>query len=247
VLTADFDLLEIKPGSRVLDVGCGEGRHALSAYLKPGVDVVGVDLGIQDLQTAAARIGDLSEYDPQGRILFGCADALCLPFADESFDVVICSEVLEHIPNYIAAIAELSRVTKPGGHLCITVPRAWPERICWWLDSQYSKTPGGHIRIFTTSDLRREVERYDLRYEQGHGAHALHTLYWWLRCWRAPNADHSRLVRSYHRLLVWDLMARPWITRALERALNPWLGKSVALYFRRCNRDIQPSPCGVSS
>ena len=45
--------------------------------------------------------------------------------------------------------------------------------------------------------------------------------------------ERSRLVAAYHRLLVWDLMHRPWITRTLERLLNPVLGKSVVMYFRK--------------
>ncbi len=46
------------------------------------------------------------------------------------------------------------------------------------------------------------------------------------------NAEHP-LVRAYHRLLVWDMMSRPWLTRALERVLDPVIGKSLVVYLRK--------------
>ena len=64
-------------------------------------------------------------------------------------------------------------------------------------------------------------------------AHALHVPYWWLKClfWRADPEPWP--VRLYHRLLVWDLMKRPWITRAVDALLNPFMGKSIVLYFTK--------------
>ena len=137
MLTVDFQTLALGSGQTLLDVGCGEGRHTLAAYLKSGVLALGVDLGLTDLQTARGRIADMEAYAPEGEIDFLQGDATCLPFPDNHFDHVICSEVLEHIPNFIAVIGELNRVLKPGGNLCVSVPRAWPERICWWLSKDY--------------------------------------------------------------------------------------------------------------
>ena len=151
MLTVDFQSLALGSGQMLLDVGCGEGRHTLAAYLKSGVTAVGVDLGLADLETARGRIADMEAYNPQGEIEFLQGDATALPFPDNHFDHVICSEVLEHIPNFIAVIGELNRVLKPGGNLCVSVPRAWPERFCWWLSKDYYNTPGGHIRIFNAA------------------------------------------------------------------------------------------------
>ena len=66
-----------------------------------------------------------------------------------------------------------------------------------------------------------------------HGAHALHAPYWWLQCLFWKNRDTNWLIRQYHRFLVWDMMEQPAVTRALERALNPVLGKSIVMYFRK--------------
>lgn len=234
--TVDFDRLNLTPGMRVLDVGCGEGRHTLSAWLRAPVHAVGVDLSSEDLATARSRQAEFaSAADSAGSLDFIEASALDLPFADSSFDVVICSEVLEHIFDHRAAITEIERVLRPGGTLVASVPRAWPERFCWWLSDPYHEAPGGHIRIFGRGELRRLIDgRGGFRYLGSHGAHALHVPYWWLRCAAGPeHADTSPLVRTWHRLLIWDLFSAPALTRHLERWLNPVLGKSVVCYFER--------------
>ena len=177
MLTVDFQTLALGSGQTLLDVGCGEGRHTLAAYLKSGVLALGVDLGLADLQTARGRIADMEAYAPAGEIEFLQGDATCLPFPDNHFDHVICSEVLEHIPNFIAVIGELNRVLKPGGNLCVSVPRAWPERICWWLSKDYYNTPGGRIRIFNAGFLRHEIHRQGLYCYRQLGALALHVPY----------------------------------------------------------------------
>ena len=233
MLTVDFSWFPLSAGDRVLDVGCGEGRHSLAAYLRPGVSVVGVDLSEEDLATARGRINDMAPFEPQGSVRFLQGDATRLPFPDSAFDRVICSEVLEHIPNFIGVLEELYRVLKPGGRLCVSVPRAWPEKICWWLSADYHNTPGGHIRIFSRRFLEREITRQGLNTYHRHGAHALHVPYWWLRCLLWRRGEKSFLVAAYHRLLVWDLMKQPALTRWFDRLCNPWMGKSTVLYFNK--------------
>ncbi len=229
--TIDCQRLRLRPGLRLLDVGCGEGRHSIAAYLSADIEVVGVDLSVADLQTARERFAPFAELEnPLRSLSFQCADALRLPFADDSFDRVICSEVLEHIPDYRAALTEIRRVLKADGILAISVPRAWPEDICWRLSKAYRQTEGGHIRIFNATHLRHEVEDLGWRRYHRHWAHALHSPYWWLKCW-LWGQDDAWPVRIYHRLLVWDLLKRPWLTRGLEWLLNPVLGKSVVMYF----------------
>ena len=88
-------------------------------------------------------------------------DATRLPFADGTFDRVIASEVLEHIPDDGAAFAELARVLRPGGTLAVTVPAWLPERICWALSEEYHApfVEGGHVRIYTERELRAAAAR----------------------------------------------------------------------------------------
>jgi SAM-dependent methyltransferase len=233
VLTVSLDRLGIGPRTRVLDVGCGAGRHAI-ALAREGCLVVAVDVGTEAL--AAARRAEeetafLAGPAPR-RISFVRGDATRLPLADDSVDCAIASEVLEHLPDDGAALAELARVVRPGGLLAVTVPRLGPERICWALDPAYHAAAGGHVRIYRKTTLRRVVEARGFRCVGSHHAHALHTPYWWLRCALGVDRE-SRAVRLYHRLLVWNLMHRPRTLRWLERLLDPLIGKSLVLYFVR--------------
>ena len=232
--TVDFKHFPLSSGDRVLDLGCGEGRHVISAYLEQGVDAIGVDLSLDDLQTTRAKFEEFAQGMQSGSSFsLSSANALALPFADNTFDKVICSEVLEHIPDYQSALQEIDRVLKPGGLFCASVPRHWPEKICWAFSTAYHQVPGGHLRIFRSGELRDEIEEFGLRQYHRHWAHALHAPFWWLKCLFWKTQDSNWLVRQYHRLLVWDLMDKPWLTRTLEKLLNPVLGKSVVMYFRK--------------
>ena len=242
--TIDFDRMKLKPHHSLLDLGCGEGRHAISACLAKNVEAVAVDLSVKDLQTTRERFtqfmasDDLAnnnmESDRESQsLMISVAKGEQLPFANEAFDRVICSEVLEHIPDYRAVIQEISRVLKIGGIAAVSVPRYFPEWLCWRLSRAYHEVPGGHLRIFRASALRRDIESAGLTTYDRHHAHALHVPYWWLKClfWREGDEPQAAIVNWYHKLLVWDLMKQPLITRWLDRLLNPIMGKSVVMYF----------------
>jgi SAM-dependent methyltransferase len=232
MLTVDFDRLRVGAGDLVLDVGCGAGRHSIEAARR-GATAVALDLAPGELRGALRSCGDavamlgapLAGGTPRAVV----GDATGLPFADGSFDVVIASEILEHIGDDAAAIAELHRVLRPGGRLAVTVPRELPERICWQISREYRESPGGHVRIYGAAELRSRLAAASLRITGSDHVHGLHSPYWWLRC--VVGLDRQPLaVRLYHRLLVWDLMERPWITRAAERLTAPLVGKSLVVY-----------------
>jgi SAM-dependent methyltransferase len=229
--TVDFRRFPLRDGDRLLDLGCGEGRHALEALQRRKVEVVAADLNLADLKTARDRHAALGAASQ--KLYPVAANALRLPYPDHCFDRIICAEVLEHLPDYQGALAEMRRVLKPGGLLAISVPRFGPEWICWKLARGYRETPGGHVRIFRRSELLQAVLRQDMFCYDMHWAHALHSPYWWLKCLFWDRADEVALVRAYHRFLVWDLMSRPPLTRLLDRLLNPLIGKSTVLYFVR--------------
>ena len=235
MLTVDFDRLELRPGDRVLDMGCGAGRHAFEMYRRGG-DVVAFDqdgdelAGVLDLFGAMRDAGEVPD-GAEADILQG--DALSLPFADGEFDRVVASEVLEHIPADTDAIAELARVLRPGGTMAVTVPRWLPEKVCWALSDAYHEVEGGHVRIYTGDELVAKLVGAGLVYEGRDHAHGLHSPYWWIKCAVGVDRDQHPLVKAYHRVLVWDIMKKPLATRLAERALNPLIGKSLVLYLRK--------------
>jgi SAM-dependent methyltransferase len=235
MLTVDFGRLRLAPGCRVLDIGCGSGRHTAAAYRVPAAVVVGVDTAHSELAAARRRLelhDRLGEHGG-GRWSFCAADGLQLPFAGALFDLVICAEVLEHVPAHDRAVAEIARVLRPGGDAVVSVPRYGPERLCWALSRDYAPADGGHIRIYRKNALTALLERAGLRAWCACHAHSLHTPFWWLKCLVGPERTDVRLVNLYHRFLTWDLMQKPCATAFVERLLNPILGKSLVVYCRK--------------
>jgi SAM-dependent methyltransferase len=235
MLTVDFDRLGVGAGTSVIDVGCGAGRHSFEAYRR-GADVVAFDQSESDLNDVDAiltAMAEQGEAPASAKAEAVKGDALDLPYADGSFDCVIASEILEHVPADDRAIDELVRVCKPGGVLAVTVPRWLPEKVCWLLSDEYHANEGGHIRIYHADQLRDKVTARGMVFDHTHHAHALHSPFWWLKCAVGVDKPDHPLVGAYHKLLVWDMMSKPWVTRNAEAVLNPVIGKSVALYFRK--------------
>ncbi|WP_409492462.1 class I SAM-dependent methyltransferase [Amycolatopsis sp. cmx-11-12] len=234
MLTVDFGRFPVGNGDRVLDLGCGDGRHAYEAY-KHGADVVAADLddaALKQVRDMFANLAEAGEAPATASAVAVRADGHRLPFPDGAFTRVIVAETLEHIHADRAVLAEVSRVLAPGGLVVATVPRWWPERICWLLSDEYHEVEGGHIRVYRRGELLGRLREAGLRPIGTHHAHALHSPYWWLKCAVGPDTDH-RLCALYHRFLVWDIMRSPRPVRFAERALNPVLGKSLVVYARK--------------
>lgn len=238
MLTVDYRRLGLAPGERLLDLGAGGGRHAFGA-LQRGARVVALDADEIEVKGAGALLAAMVDQGDTGPGQAGAGaalrgDALRLPFPDASFDRVIAAEVLEHIPDDTAAMAELARVLRPGGTAAVTVPRWGPELVCWVLSDDYHLTPGGHVRIYRRSVLEERLRGVGLTPVGLGFGHGLHTPYWWLRCAVGVERDQHPLVRAYHRVLVWDIeRGRPWPTRWAEALLNPTLAKSIVVYLEK--------------
>lgn len=243
MLTVDFDRLGLKPGERVLDMGCGAGRHAFEMYRR-GADVVAFDQDVEELENVRNLFVAMKEA---GEVPAGAeadvkeGDALHLPFADGEFDRIVAAEILEHIWNDVDAIKELVRVLRPGGTLAISVPRWMPEVVNWKLSDEYHNAPGGHIRIYTDHELIDKVTKAGAPNDGTPGdamvftgkdhAHGLHTPYWWIKCAVGVNNDDHPLAKAYHKLLVWEIMKQPKALQVAGKVLDPLIGKSMVLYF----------------
>jgi ubiquinone/menaquinone biosynthesis C-methylase UbiE len=240
MLTVDYPTLGLRAGDRLLDLGCGAGRHAFEA-LRRGARVTAFDYDeaeLKDVGAMASAMHDAGDLPASARS--GCTrgDATRLPFPDASFDRIIAAEVLEHIDDDAAAACELVRVLRPGGTIAATVPAFLPERVCWALSDEYHAphVPGGHVRIYTAAELRNRLTTAGAEPYASHKEHGLHAPYWWLKCAVGPTVDDHPLVRAYHQVLCWDIEGtRPWsrLTRAADRALTPLVGKSLVVYARK--------------
>ncbi|WP_457553526.1 class I SAM-dependent methyltransferase [Desulfobacula sp.] len=235
MITIDFNHLGIHPDDRILDIGCGEGRHTIKACQQKNTICVGADFEFKTLVATQKKLNfheAFNDLQCKSVDLF-CMDVTRLPFKNSSFDLVICSEVLEHIPDDAKAISELVRILKPGKILAVSVPRFWPEKICWLLSDEYFNANMGHVRIYKKKSLTHAIESSGLKNYACHYAHSIHSPFWWLKCFVGPNRTDSKLVNLYHSLLVWDLMKKPKFTTFIDKLLNPILGKSLVLYFKK--------------
>ena len=237
MLTIRFPQLGMKPGDLVLDVGAGFGRHCFEVARR-GANIVALDYAEDEVVGTRNTFGAMiagNEIPAQRYVGVLRGDGTKLPFADNSFDTVITSEVLEHIQDDVGAIAEMVRVLKPGGSFAATVPSWFPEKINWMLSDEYHspKAVGGHVRIYTATELKAKLRSAGLAVTGSHHAHALHSPYWWLKCAVGPRREDHKLVNDYRRFLEWDITKGPRSTRVAERVLSPVLGKSLIIYAHK--------------
>ena len=237
MLTVRFDRLTtlgVPSGALVLDAGAGFGRHAFE-LARRGYRTVAIDRAADEMVATRATLAAMAESgEAEDKHIVGVlrGDATALPFPDDCFDAVVTSEVLEHIPDDTGALAELRRVLRPGGVLAITVPSWLPEQVNWMLSDDYHAPAavGGHVRIYSATELKAKLRAAGLDVAGTHHAHALHSPYWWLKCAVGVDRDDHPLVRQYRRFLEWDIVRQPRSTRIAERVLSPVLGKSLVLY-----------------
>ena len=230
MITVEPALLGIKDKDIILDAGCGNGRHSWEVYnthssvIALDVDMVSIKKNWYVLQSLKQERSINSSY----HLLI--ADVTMLPFKAGRFNRIICSEVLEHIPEDKSAVEELIRVMGKDGTLGISVPHYLAESICWKLSRDYYGFPGGHIRKYRTRDLLALADSTGLSVYAVRHKHALHSFYWIMRCVFGIKKEDAIIPRLYNRLLTWDLRSNHRVFGWLEGLLNHVCPKSVAIY-----------------
>lgn len=133
----------------------------------------------------------------KGDYHFLIANVTKLPFKAGSFDKIICSEVLEHIPEDKIAVEELIRVLGKDGAIGISVPHYLAESICWKLSRDYYGFPGGHIRKYKTRDFLELVDTTGLSVYTIRHKHAPHSFYWlFTGCFAVFSGSKKKMPRS---------------------------------------------------
>jgi ubiquinone/menaquinone biosynthesis C-methylase UbiE len=232
MVTVDFHKLKFKPHSLVLDAGCGSGRHLRALAKLSNLNIIGIDKNSSDLNDALTGLENMPDA-LSDNYLVSRADIKKLPFASASFDCVICSEVLEHIPDHENALKELVRILKPQGDLVVSVPRYFSEKICWLISPAYSSEEGGHIRIYKKKKLQKILANQGIKCWKINYKHALHAPYWWLKCMVGLKNEKNVFIKYYKKFLEWDIMCKPQFVRFIEELLNPIIGKSIVFYLKK--------------
>lgn len=212
-------------GALVLDAGCGAGRHEL-ALAPLAVEVVACDLDRESLRRGRFFAGQVP--DAAAEMAWVLADGARLPFADESFDAVICAEMLEHVWDDMGLLRELRRVTRPNGRIAVSVPAYWPELLLWALSWRVTHIPGGHLRIYHRRQLLQKLRACGWRPYAVRRRHAFESVYWTLGAVFGGGEPAPLPARVWRRLVN----GRPaGLIDRCERALAPF-GKSLVVYAR---------------
>ena len=229
--TFNFNLLNLKKIKKVIDVGCGNGRHLKSLGFKlTDSEIIGIDQSAPEITKLNKEFDEsVCKNGNAYKFITGAIREMDVP--DNSQDLVVCSEVLEHVPNFEAVLEECYRILKPGSVMLISVPSYFPESLCWKYSKKYMQTPGGHIRIFKKNFLKERFKALNLKLFKHHREHALHSIYWIIRA--RNNMEENNFLKSFHNLLVRQMFGQAKFSFALEKLLNPFFGKSECFYLRK--------------
>ena len=240
-----------KKAKKILIIGGGDGAVAEEVlkynYVRK-IDLVDIDKEVVDLSKKYfKKINNNSLVNKklnlfyedafkfidknQNSYEFSIGDVRNIDIEDNSQDLVICSEVLEHVPNFKDVLKECYRILKPGAVMLISVPSYLPESLCWKYSKEYMQTPGGHIRIFKKAFLKECFEELNLKVFKYHREHAIHSIYWILKA--RNNMQEDKFLKSLHALLVRQMFGQAKISLFIEKMLNPFFGKSECFYLRK--------------
>lgn len=224
--------LPLETGDLVLDVGCGPGRHTSEICLWD-CRLLGIDVSRQDLKVARYLLAYKRwAHEAVGTGDFVQADAQRLPLKDALFDKIVCTEVLEHVPDDFAVVRELVRVLKPGGLLAVSVPSYWPETVFSTLSPRYRPSVG-HVRVYPRGTVEKMLREAGIEVYAHRLRHSVQALYYFILCTFGVDNEGFPVTRLFQKLvdLHYGLRARPleW----LEAALNLVLGKEHVFYGRK--------------
>jgi 2-polyprenyl-3-methyl-5-hydroxy-6-metoxy-1,4-benzoquinol methylase len=202
------------PGARVLEVGGGIGTFTRRMLDDGAAHVVVVEPEPQCASVLEERLAG----EPRAQVVREPLPGAPSVEAGAPYDLVVCQNVLEHIHDDAAAIADMAGALAPGGHLALVVPAG--PRLFGPLDDAY-----GHWRRYTPPEVRRLVEAGGLEVEELHHLNALGVVPWWLKNRRPGARVGSSSLKAY------EALVGAW--RPLEERLRPPVGLSVVCVARR--------------
>ncbi|HEY8491941.1 MAG TPA: class I SAM-dependent methyltransferase [Dehalococcoidia bacterium] len=249
VYTVDLAVMGVQRGQRVLDLGCGKGRHLTQALAYP-IHVVGADIDFQELYVGKYMVvfAHGRRYHPDAVMSMVVADGAELPFPDASFDHVVCAETLEHVPDPGAVVDEIVRVLKPGGTAGFSVPDLYAETVMKGLcdllgfQERYVRMTSGHVRVFRRGELSRMLRARGLVPYHVTRREVLDSFYWLARLLISDRAPGSYVHRAVARFLDSRRVRFSRFIHALEAPLAPFWAKSVVVYARKPPAPVPAAP-----
>lgn len=196
-----LDLLKIKIGSKVLDIGCSSGEQAIE-IAKQGIIVYGIDSSVKRVKRfeKLAKQNNLQCFPIM-------ADARKLPFKDDYFDAIIATEVFEHIPDISKVVDESFRVLKNGGWGCISVPTKLTEKIFRKIHPYYIKD-SGHVNFFSKAEIISVLTKSGFTIEKIEKLNFEWTLFWLIHSIFKTRFDSTgspienyKISKGYHKML----------------------------------------------
>jgi ubiquinone/menaquinone biosynthesis C-methylase UbiE len=230
----DPALLDIGADDRVIDLGCGTGRHVLELSKIPS-NIIGADISRTDIRAGRYLLEIMRRRNEvKARVHWLQTAGERLPFKDAAFDRVICTETLEHVDDDSVLARELARVLKPGGILAISVPDEFSEKVFWKLSKNYRTHAGGHVRIYRRPQivaLLRDagLKPYAVRYR-----HSLETAYWLshIAFW-SDWGKQGPITRAFRNVLDSQRSRNSALVTLLDDIGNRMLPKSIVVYSRK--------------
>ena len=229
-----FRDIPVRPSDTVIDVGCGDGGF-INFCANRGAEVLCIDQDAAKLASTEARV-KTSVARAYRAILSDCDP---IPLEDNTGDLVICTEVLEHVPDPAKFLNELIRVTKPGARLLISVPDSRSEQfVAATAPPQYFQVPN-HIRIFSAQDFEKLVLDSGLAIESHEFRGCFWSIFWplsWMTC--EPGEGQGLPVDNEHPIVqhwlsLWRHVQRHPDGHKIRDALNQLLPKSQTIVARK--------------
>jgi ubiquinone/menaquinone biosynthesis C-methylase UbiE len=224
----------IEPSSTVIDVGCGEGGF-IGFCAQRGAEVIFVDRDEAKVNATADRIKNFGARAYRAIV----SDCSPIPLEDGTGDIVLCTEVLEHVADPMVFLKEVIRVAKPGAMLLITVPDARSEKfVAATAPPSYFEKPN-HIRIFHADEFRELILEAGLEIEDHQFLGCFWSVYWplsWLTA--KPSFDGSLPIDNpdpitVHWTRLWQLVQQHPEGARIRNALNELLPKSQCIIARK--------------
>lgn len=228
--------LRVGPEHTVIDVGCGDGGFVGFAASQ-GAEIIYIDQDPARLAATAARM-QLSVARAHRGILSDCNP---IPLASASGDLVICTEVLEHVPDPVTFLAEVVRVAKPGAQLLVSVPDARSEHFYAATSPVQCFQEPNHIRTFSAEAFRQLLLDAGLQIESHQFTGCFWSMFWplsWMTCVPGTGLplDNPHPIIQ-HWIQLWQLVQDHPDGHKIRDALNQLLPKTQFIVARKAGME----------